>query len=85
LAREAGYATLAVIDHGQGIPTERLDDLFQWFARSRVKGTAGEEGAGLGLAIAQKIVEAHMGDIWVESEPGRGSTFNVALPIGEDR
>jgi signal transduction histidine kinase len=84
LSRQAGYATLAVTDHGQGIPAEQLDDLFQWFARSRVKGTAGEKGTGLGLAISQKIVEAHLGDIWVESEPGQGSTFYVSLPIKEE-
>jgi signal transduction histidine kinase len=85
LSREGGYAVLSVVDTGQGIPEDRLDDLFQWFARSKVKGTAGETGTGLGLAIAQKIVEGHMGDIWVESELGQGSTFYVSLPITEGR
>jgi signal transduction histidine kinase len=72
-----------VIDHGPGIAPDQLDDLFQWFARGRIKGTAGESGTGLGLAISQKIVEAHLGDIWVESEPGQGSRFYVSLPIKE--
>jgi signal transduction histidine kinase len=81
LSRQARYAQLCVIDRGPGIAPDQLDDLFQWFARSRVKGTAGESGAGLGLAISQKIVEAHMGDIWVESELGEGSRFYVSLPI----
>ena len=66
------------------LPADQIDDLFQWFARSRVKGTAGEQGAGLGLAISQKIVEAHQGDIWVESQLGEGSTFYISLPIIED-
>jgi signal transduction histidine kinase len=84
LSQQAGYAQLCVVDHGPGISPDQLDDLFLWFARGRVKGTAGESGAGLGLAISQKIVEAHMGDIWVESEPGAGSTFYVSLPIEEE-
>lgn len=83
LARQGDYAVLSVRDSGQGMAVDQLDDLFQWFARSRVKGTAGERGTGLGLAIAQKIVEGHMGDIWVESELGQGSTFYVSLPITE--
>jgi signal transduction histidine kinase len=83
LARQGDYAVFSVVDTGPGIPEDRLDDLFQWFARSKVKGTAGETGTGLGLAIAQKIVEGHMGDIWVESELGAGSTFYVSLPIAE--
>jgi two-component system OmpR family sensor kinase len=84
LTRQAGYAHLCVVDHGPGIAPDQLDDLFQWFARSRVRGTAGESGTGLGLAISQKIVEAHLGDIWVESEPGQGSRFFVSLPIKEN-
>jgi signal transduction histidine kinase len=81
LERQGNHAVLAVVDHGQGIAEDRLDDLFEWFARTRVKGTAGEKGTGLGLAIAQKIVEAHLGDIWVKSTLGQGSAFYVSLPI----
>ena len=84
LTRQGDYAILSVVDHGQGIAPGHLDDLFQWFARSRVKGTAGEKGTGLGLAIAQKIIEAHLGDIWVESKPNQGATFYVSLPIKEE-
>jgi signal transduction histidine kinase len=81
LQRQGNHAVLSVTDQGQGIAEDRLDELFQWFARKRVKGTAGETGTGLGLAISQKIVEAHHGDIWVESTLGQGSTFYVSLPI----
>jgi signal transduction histidine kinase len=80
LDQQGSHVVLSVTDHGQGIAEDQREELFQWFARTRVKGTAGETGTGLGLAIAQKIVEAHMGDIWVESELGRGSTFYVSLP-----
>lgn len=81
LEQQGDHAVLAVVDHGQGIAEDRQNELFEWFARARVKGTAGERGTGLGLAIAQKIVEAHLGDIWVESSLGQGSAFYVSLPI----
>jgi signal transduction histidine kinase len=81
LERRGNHVVLSVADHGQGIAEDQLDELFQWFARTRVKGTAGETGTGLGLAISQKIVEAHLGDIWVESTLGQGSTFYVSLPV----
>jgi signal transduction histidine kinase len=83
LSRQGNHIVLRVADQGRGIAEDQLDDLFTWFARTRVKGTAGETGTGLGLAIAQKIVEAHLGDIWVESIEGQGSTFYVSLPIQE--
>jgi signal transduction histidine kinase len=83
LERQSNHVVLSVSDQGQGIAEDQLDELFQWFARTRVKGTAGEAGTGLGLAISQKIVEAHLGDIWVESTLGQGSTFYVSLPLQE--
>ncbi len=75
------YATVAVRDQGQGIPEEELKDLFKPFATTSVKGTAGEKSSGLGLAIARRIVEAHGGRMWAESEVGRGSTFFFTLPL----
>lgn len=71
---------IAVQDRGQGISQEDQQHLFRWFGRRRVKGTAGEKSTGLGLAIAQRIVHEHGGEIWVESEQGEGSTFFVSLP-----
>ena len=73
-----GEVHIAVRDTGSGIPAENLPHLFDrfWQARGARRG-----GAGLGLAIAKGIVEAHGGRIWVESEVGAGSTFAFSLPL----
>ena len=81
LARAGPEAVVSVADTGPGIPAAEREQLFRPFGKTSAKGTAGEKGAGLGLAIVQKIVLGHGGRIWVESEPGRGSTFYVALPL----
>jgi signal transduction histidine kinase len=65
-----------VADTGRGIAAENLPLVFDRFWQNR----AGRGGAGLGLAIAKGIVEAHGGRIWVESTPGRGSTFFFSIP-----
>lgn len=71
---------LSVQDHGPGIPEQDIGRLFLPFERSTVKATGGEKSSGLGLAIAFKIVEAHRGRLWVETQVGAGSTFFIALP-----
>ncbi|HEV2844430.1 MAG TPA: HAMP domain-containing sensor histidine kinase [Thermoanaerobaculia bacterium] len=76
----ADAVTLSVEDRGPGVPPDELDKLFRPFERTRVRSTAGEKGTGLGLAIVKRIVEGHRGEIRVESEGGRGSTFHVSLP-----
>jgi signal transduction histidine kinase len=81
LERIDGAALISVDDEGQGIPENELQNLFTYFGRTSVRGTAGERSTGLGLAIARNIVEGHKGDIWVESEVGQGSTFYVSLPL----
>lgn len=64
-----------VIDQGQGIPAEELPSVFHPFQTTSVKATANEKSTGLGLAIVKKIIEAHGGSVWVESEVGKGSAF----------
>lgn len=78
--RAAGAAQLTVSDNGPGIPPEIRDHLFERFAQWNVNG--GQSGsAGLGLAIAREIVEAHGGRIFVHSELGQGTAFVVSLPV----
>jgi signal transduction histidine kinase len=72
---------IEVIDHGLGIPQEQVAKLFQKFARVRSDEHMKVSGTGLGLYICRLIVEGHGGQIWVESEFGRGSTFGLALPV----
>ncbi len=74
-----------VSDQGQGIPAGELGKLFQPFTTTSVRATAGERSTGLGLAIARKVVEAHGGDIGVESEVGKGSCFWFDLPLDTAR
>jgi signal transduction histidine kinase len=74
------FICVAVSDQGVGISRDRLDLIFQPFYR--VQGSLNQrvKGAGLGLAICRHIVESHGGEIWVESQVGKGSTFFFALP-----
>ncbi|WP_375742985.1 PAS domain S-box protein [Corallococcus interemptor] len=73
-------AVLSVTDPGIGIPEDQQQQLFDRYFRARNASTRSYGGLGLGLYISRDIVERHGGRIWVESVPGRGSTFYVALP-----
>ncbi len=76
---ERGVA-VAVRDSGPGIPREHLPRLFERFYRVDKGRSRNLGGTGLGLAIVKHIVQAHRGEITVESEPGAGSTFTILLP-----
>lgn len=73
-----GEVSFAVRDTGPGIQPMQLSHIFDRFWQARAAARA---GAGLGLAIAKGIVEAHGGRIWVESKPGSGATFHFTLPV----
>ncbi|HET7429039.1 MAG TPA: HAMP domain-containing sensor histidine kinase [Gaiellales bacterium] len=81
LRREADQAVLSVADTGIGIPAADSDRLFQRFFRARNATDAAIPGTGLGLAICKGIVDAHGGDIVVESQAGQGTTVRVYLPM----
>jgi NtrC-family two-component system sensor histidine kinase KinB len=75
-----GAVRFTVADTGTGIPREYQERIFEKFFR--VPET-GQKGTGLGLYIAKEIIRSHGGDIGVESEPGKGSTFWFTLPTAE--
>jgi signal transduction histidine kinase len=78
-ALDAGRVRLTVADTGAGIPPEHLPHVFERFFR--VPGHSPEHGTGLGLAIVKEIVAAHHGQVHCESEPGKGTTFHLDLPV----
>jgi len=80
-----GEVIVSVQDQGQGIPAEEIEGIFARFRRTSVRPTAGERSTGMGLAIAQRVVEAHGGRIWVDSRVGAGSTFSFGLPVASAR
>lgn len=70
---------ISVSDDGEGIPQELQSRIFEKFVQ--VKGSKSVGGSGLGLAICREIIRAHGGTIWVDSEPGKGSTFTFTVPV----
>jgi signal transduction histidine kinase len=77
---EGQWVEVSVRDTGSGIATEDLPYVFERFYRDDRSRSRATGGAGLGLAIARQLVEAHGGRIWVESTEREGSTFTFALP-----
>jgi two-component system OmpR family sensor kinase len=76
-----GTATLEVVDHGEGIPRQVREKIFQRFWRADSSRTRDTGGSGLGLAIVSAIVAAHRGTVEVIETPGGGATFRVRLPL----
>ncbi|WP_052813288.1 sensor histidine kinase [Desulfonatronum thioautotrophicum] len=83
LARKEKNLLLTVQDHGPGISPEDQVKLFQPFAKASSRPTAGERSTGLGLSIVKRIVDAHGGEIRLESSPGQGTALRVCLPVGD--
>jgi len=75
---------IRVRDTGGGIPPDILDTIFDPFVTSKSRSPDGsDKGAGLGLAICRDIIQEHRGDISAESEPDRGTTFTITLPVSD--
>ena len=73
--------SISIVDHGEGIPKQIRDKIFERFWRADNSRTRETGGSGLGLAIVSSIVKAHMGTINVTATPGGGATFTVTLPV----
>ena len=82
LGQEDGreWVTLTVSDTGIGMTAEQMGKLFQEFSQASSATASKYGGTGLGLAISRRFCQMMGGDITVESEPGRGSTFTIRLP-----
>jgi signal transduction histidine kinase len=81
LGLKEAFATISVTDHGIGIPREEQGKIFEKFYRVSTGLVHDVKGSGLGLSLVKHIVKAHRGRVVVESEPNRGSTFTLYLPI----
>lgn len=80
--RENGTATIAISDNGLGIPSEKLEAIFEMFGQVNQTLDRSQGGLGIGLAIVRKIVEMHGGDVRAESAgAGKGSTFTIHIPV----
>lgn len=82
--RGDGEVVFRVRDEGRGIPADRLESIFERFSQVDSSDAREKGGTGLGLAICRSIVQQHGGRIWVESAPGKGSTFTFTLPAPFD-
>ena len=81
-----GAVEIAVSDTGEGIAPEDLPHVFDRFWRAdpaRARGNQWSDSSGLGLCVAQSLVEAQGGQLWADSQPGEGSTFRFTLPVAQ--
>ncbi|MFL6229306.1 MAG: ATP-binding protein [Pyrinomonadaceae bacterium] len=83
-AREGRFVRVNVADTGIGVPPEDLPRLFDKYEQASTRAPRSERGTGLGLYITRQLVELHGGEITVESEVGKGSTFSFTIPVAED-
>lgn len=79
--REGDYVRFRIADSGFGIPKDDIPRIFDKFYRVKTDKTISITGSGLGLPIVKGIVEAHLGEIEIQSRPGQGTIFDILLPI----
>ncbi|OFW27695.1 MAG: hypothetical protein A3H97_23125 [Acidobacteria bacterium RIFCSPLOWO2_02_FULL_65_29] len=77
-------ATISIVDRGAGIPRAEQQSIFGKFVRGRAAIEANVKGTGVGLSMVRQIVQAHGGEVRLDSEVGRGSTFTIVLPMALD-
>ena len=83
--RTAGTASISIVDHGEGVPPQIREQIFERFWRADTSRARETGGSGLGLAIVASILKALNGDIAVSESPGGGATFTVTLPLAPAR
>ncbi len=81
LRKKTNVFQVDVIDNGIGISRENQNIVFEKFRQVKDTSRGRPSGSGLGLAITKRIIDYHNGDIWVESEPGKGSVFSFTVPV----
>ena len=84
-ASESGRMAIRVQDKGMGIPVDERRSVFEKFVRGRGAVEANVHGTGVGLAMVRHIVAAHGGEVQLETEVGKGSTFTMLLPKVQQR
>jgi Signal transduction histidine kinase len=82
--QENKQIVVEVSDQGIGMAPEQMNQLFKIDGKRRQRGTRGERGVGLGLALCKELVEKHEGQITVESQLKKGSVFRISIPIESD-
>lgn len=81
--KEGQFATINVKDTGVGIPSEKIDQIFQPFTQMDNSSSSGKRGFGLGLPITKKLIHLMGGNLSVSSKPGEGSVFSVQIPLAD--
>jgi signal transduction histidine kinase len=83
--QKADIVEFSITDNGKGILPEDLKKIFEDKGHKTTKGTANETGSGLGLLLSKDFIQRNNGLIWVESKPGKGSSFIFTLPIDKPK
>ncbi|MCB2171077.1 MAG: histidine kinase, partial [Deltaproteobacteria bacterium] len=84
LSREEDFIRVYVKDNGIGISPADQELIFEEFRQIKDSSKRKPFGTGVGLTISRHIIEAHKGEIWVESEPGKGAKFVFTIPMGRN-
>jgi len=84
MAQAGSFLRITVKDSGVGMPPESLGAIFDRFVQAQNRREGKSRGTGLGLAFCRKVMDAHKGLIWAESEEGKGSVFTVLLPLAPE-